>query len=76
MALSLAELEREVTRLSPEERARLIALLIHSLEPADEGDVEAAWEAEVLRRAREIEEGKTVPVPAEEALERARRNLR
>ncbi len=76
MALSLAEIEREVTQLTAEERARLIARLIESLEAADDGDVEAAWEQEVLRRSREIEEGKVVPVPVEEALKRVRRSLR
>ncbi|MFM9886527.1 MAG: addiction module protein [Burkholderiales bacterium] len=76
MALSVTEIQREVTLLSVEERARLIALLIESLEAADEGNVDAAWEQELLRRSKEIEEGKVIPVPAEEALERVRRTLR
>jgi putative addiction module component (TIGR02574 family) len=76
MALSLAELEKEVTQLSLEEREQLIRLLIASLEPEDEGDIEAAWEQEVLRRSREIQEGKVSPVPADEALARIRRSLR
>lgn len=76
MARSLAEIEREVTQLTVQERARLITLLIESLEPADEGDVDAAWEQELLRRSKEIEEGRVVPVPADEALDRIRRSLR
>jgi putative addiction module component, TIGR02574 family len=76
MPLSLAEIEKEVTQLSLDERARLISLLIASLEEADKADIEAAWEQEVLARSREIAEGRVTPVPAEEALARVRRTLR
>ncbi|MFN0304866.1 MAG: addiction module protein [Burkholderiales bacterium] len=75
MALSVTEIQREVTLLSVEERARLIALLIESLESVDDGNVDGAWEQELLRRSKEIEERKVIPVPAEEALERVRRTL-
>jgi putative addiction module component (TIGR02574 family) len=75
MPLSVAEIEREVSRLTPDERARLIGFLIATLEPADEGDIEAAWEEEVLARSKEIEEGRVIPVSADEALERVRRSL-
>lgn len=79
MALSLPELEEEVIRLPQEDRERLIRLLISSLEPEAEEDeevVEAAWEQEVERRSREIEEGKVKLVPADEALARIRHKLR
>lgn len=76
MALSLAEIEREITRLTAEERARLIALLIDSLDPADDADIDGPWEQELLRRSKEIEAGTVVPVPGDEALERVRRTLR
>lgn len=72
MALSLAEIEREITRLTAEERARLIALL----DPADDADIDGPWEQGLLRRSKEIEEGTVVPVPGDEALERVRRTLR
>ena len=75
MPLSVSEIEREASQLSSEERARLIGFLIETLEPADEGDIEAAWEEEVLARSKEIEEGRVVPVSADEALERVRRSL-
>jgi putative addiction module component (TIGR02574 family) len=75
MPLSVSEIEREASQLSSEERARLIGFLIATLEPADEGDIEAAWEEEVLARSKEIEEGRVVPVSADEALERVRRSL-
>jgi putative addiction module component (TIGR02574 family) len=79
MALSLPEIEEEITRLPQEARERLIRLLINSLEPeAGESQeaIEAAWEQEIERRSREIEEGKIKLVPADEALARIRKNLR
>ncbi len=75
MPLSVVEIEREVSKLTPDERARLISFLIATLEPADEGDIEAAWEEEVLARSREIQEGSVAPLPADEALARVRRSL-
>jgi putative addiction module component (TIGR02574 family) len=75
MALSVVEIEKEVSRLTLDERARLIGFLIATLEPADEGDIDAAWEQEVLARSRQIQEGSVSPVPADEALARVRRSL-
>jgi putative addiction module component (TIGR02574 family) len=75
MPLSVVEIEREASKLTSDERARLISFLIAALEPTDEGDIEAAWEREVLARAEEIRSGSVVPVPADEALERVRRSL-
>ena len=43
--------------LTTDERARLAARLIESLEPDDDGDVEAVWRVEVARRLRELDEG-------------------
>lgn len=75
MSLSVFEIEREASKLTPADRARLIGFLIATLDPADEGDVEAAWEQEVLARSKEIRAGSVVPVPADEALARVRRSL-
>ena len=79
MALSIAELEAEIAQLSMEDKERLISLLIRSLEAEVEEDpqiVEAAWQQEVERRSRQIEEGKVKLVPADEALARIRNSLR
>ena len=75
MPLSVIEIEKEASHLTPDERARLISFLICTLEPADEGDIEAAWEAEVLARSKEIQTGSVAPVSADEALARVRRSL-
>jgi hypothetical protein len=50
--------------------------LITTLEPADEGDVDPAWEKEVAARSKDVQEGRVVPVPADEALARVRRSLK
>ena len=79
MALSLAQLEAGVIRLSSADKGKLIRLLITSLEGEPEKgkqSVEAAWELEVERRSREIEEGKVQLVPADEALAGIRNSLR
>jgi len=76
MPLSLVEIEREASQLTVDERARLVRFLIATLEPADEGDIEAAWEEEALARSNEIKEGRVTPVPADEALARVRNSLR
>lgn len=75
MPLSLAEIEREATQLTPSEIARLIGSLIASLEPTDEDDVEAAWEEEVHDRSNEIRDGRVKAGPVHEALDRVRQSL-
>ncbi|MEX0960331.1 MAG: addiction module protein [Burkholderiales bacterium] len=76
MSKVLADIEKEIARLTIEERARLIQHLIESLEPADEDKVDAEWERELLRRSKDIEEGTAVGTPAEEVLDRIHRDLR
>lgn len=63
MKRNAAELLREALELPPEARASLAGSLIDSLdENVDEG-VEAAWDAEIARRIRELDEGKVKLVP-------------
>lgn len=76
MSKVLADIEKEIAGLTIEERARLIQHLIESLEPSDEGKVDAEWERELLRRSKDIEEGTAVGIPAEEVLDRIHRDLR
>ncbi len=75
MSLSLVEIEREVSQLTLDEKERLISFLIATLEPADEANVEAAWEEEVFARSKDVQEGRIAPVSADEALVRVRRSL-
>jgi len=75
MPLSLVEIEKEVSLLTLDQKERLLGFLIAALEPPDEGDIEAAWEEEVLARSKEIHEGRVKPVPVSEALARVRHSL-
>jgi hypothetical protein len=77
MARSPKEIEQELLNLPEAERARLAHRLIVSLDadlPRDEG-VDAAWLKEAQRRDGEIERGEVQPIPAEEAMRRAREAL-
>lgn len=76
MTTSFAEVERQAMELPLPERTKLIATLIASLDSADEGDVEVAWEQEVKERSAAYHAGKVKAVPGPEAIARARSKLR
>lgn len=78
MTSKLKELFHEAARLPEQDRATLAGLLIESLDPAPESDVEAAWSQEIARRVAELEAGKVELVPWEEVREElfGRRNAR
>jgi putative addiction module component (TIGR02574 family) len=62
-------LERALS-LSEEERAEIAGVLIESLEPAPDADVEAAWHREVTRRVAELDAGTADSAPWEEVRDR------
>jgi putative addiction module component (TIGR02574 family) len=62
--MSTDELLAEALRLSREERARVAAELLSSLEEADDA-VAVAWADELLRRAQDVAEGRVQAVPWE-----------
>ncbi len=57
----------QAMQLSEEERADLAARLLESLDPAEEGDVESAWDQEIRTRIEELDSGSTRAVPWSEA---------
>jgi hypothetical protein len=75
MSTGLVDLERQLSELPVEQRAQLASFLLATLEPADEGDVEAAWVEEAERRLAAFRAGEMGTIPAEEALADARRRL-
>jgi putative addiction module component (TIGR02574 family) len=75
VAANFAELERQAHELSDEERARLALSLIEFLEPADEGDVEAAWRAEIEARLAAYDRGELKTIPGEDVFAEVRRLL-
>ncbi len=63
----------EASRLPERERVRLIERLLATLDGAPDDDTADAWEREIARRSREIEEGLVAPVPWSEVKAAARR---
>lgn len=51
------QLLEEALALSDEERAEIAGVLIESLEPTPDADVEAAWRSEVARRVANLDSG-------------------
>jgi hypothetical protein len=74
MAATSKELFEAALGLDPEERAHLAHELLASLEVEDEG-VEEAWRDEIVRRAREVLEGRAVLVDGEASLREVRERL-
>ena len=79
MSPSAQELLREAMALPVKERADLAAELLASLDDASAEDpaaVEAAWAAEIERRARRVMTGETAGISWEDVRRRAEAELR
>lgn len=72
MTAKAERLKSELGALTPEERAELARFLVQSLDEEQEQGVEAAWDAELKRRAAEIESGRVGGEPAEKVLRELR----
>lgn len=57
MERNLNELFQQAVQLPERDRATLAGLLIETLDPVSEPDVEAAWSEEIKRRVAEIDAG-------------------
>lgn len=73
---SVSELAAKGAALTPEDRSRLIDLLLVSLREGPLYEVEAAWDEEVERRLSAHDRGETSPIDGEEVLSEARRLAR
>ena len=67
MSREASELLEKALRLPPKARAALVASLIESLDGTSDEDAEVAWQAEIDRRARALDEGDVKLVPWAEA---------
>jgi putative addiction module component (TIGR02574 family) len=76
MTDTLKELEARVRSLSPEERARLVELLLESLRDAPLAEIEKAWELEIEERAAAYDRGELRTFSAESVFAEARRLAR
>lgn len=57
------EVLKDALELPVEARAALVDSLLDSLDTTVDPDAEALWQAEILRRTREIDEGSVQLVP-------------
>jgi len=67
MKQNIAEILKEALKLPPEARAALAGTLLDSLDENVDRDAESAWEAEIVMRLKEIDEGKVNLIPWAEA---------
>ncbi len=66
------DLLRKALALTAKERAELASSLIESLDPISDGDVEAAWQAEIAHRLDDLRSGKVRMVPWDQVRNKAR----
>lgn len=75
MADLVAELIERAMDLPAEDRARLAGALLATLDSSDSA-VDAAWDAEILRRIADVESGTVVLVASDAAFAQVRQSLR
>jgi putative addiction module component (TIGR02574 family) len=69
----VAELAERGRLLSPADRSRLVELLLESLHEPPLSDIEAAWDAEIVRRVAAYERGEVQTYASEDVFAEARR---
>ena len=69
----VADLADRGRSLAPEDRSRLVELLLESLHEPPLSDIETAWDAEILRRVAAYERGEVKTIAAEDVFAEARR---
>ena len=73
---SVSDLAAKGAALTPEDRSRLIDLLLVSLHEGPLTEVEAAWDEEVERRLSAHDRGETQSIDGEKVLAEARQLAR
>jgi putative addiction module component (TIGR02574 family) len=76
MTRSVSTVFADALGLAIEDRARLAARLIESLDGADDGDAEEAWRLEIERRLARIAAGQASAVSIDAAVARMHRAAR
>lgn len=76
MARAVAEIEKEIRTLKPQEQEHLLRALLEELEGTSDPDVERLWLEEAQRRSHELDLGIIDTVPAEEVFAKARAELK
>ena len=73
MSDTVAELARRGRALVPEDRARLVDLLLDSLQDAPDPEIEEAWRLEIRRRVAAYERGEAILFDADDVMAEAKR---
>ncbi len=73
MTDTVAELADRGRLLAPEDRSRLVELLLDSLHEPPLSDIEAAWDLEITRRVDSYRKGELETFAAEDVFAEARR---
>ena len=69
----VADLAERGRQLAPEDRSRLVELLLESMYEEPAADIDAAWDAEIKRRVEAYERGEVKTFSADEVFAEARR---
>lgn len=69
----VAELADRGRSLAPEDRSRLVELLLESLQEPPLTGIEAAWDIEIVRRLEAYQKGEIETYAADEVFAEARR---
>jgi putative addiction module component (TIGR02574 family) len=72
MSDRVAELAKRGKALAPEDRSRLVDMLLESLNEQSLSEIEAAWDEEVEKRLAAYHRGDVQSVEGEEVLAKAR----
>ncbi len=73
---ALKTLEADVLKLAEKDRAELARVLLLSLEPSEDQDVELVWAEEAERRYQELQSGASRAIPSAEVMLEARSRLK
>ena len=73
--MNVIDLEFEVLKLSPKDRARLAQRLLESLDTLSEPEIESLWLEEAERRDQALDADPSRAIPADEVLREARSRL-
>jgi putative addiction module component (TIGR02574 family) len=76
MSVTATQLEQQARALSPEERARLVEMLLESLHDTQVAEIEAEWNREIADRIAAYERGEAQTFAAEEVFAEARQLAR
>jgi putative addiction module component (TIGR02574 family) len=71
MSDPVAELAKLGLALAPEDRERLAALLLASIDPEPASEVEATWDVEIRRRLAAYDRGESQAIEAETVFAKA-----